>query len=148
MCLWDLKLLPIFADWSLLFYYILFHCMYHVVFYFTNSDWWPVSVSSIFSHPLNILHNIYISCFLTMFVQGVKCYEGSRLRKLPLIDVEILTYTCRVLSVLYNMIVYCMCHLLDFISRIYIGVLFTFIKFNNTLKYNGTRYSCILLINW
>jgi hypothetical protein len=46
---------------------------------------------------------------------------------------------------LYNMIFYCMCHLLYFISLIHIGVLFTFIKLNITLKYNGIRYSSIVL---
>ena len=35
-------------------------------------------IHAIFSHHLNILHDIYITSFLTMFVQGVNCYESSR----------------------------------------------------------------------
>jgi hypothetical protein len=46
---------------------------------FYNETYFSLNhIRSIFSHHLNILHNIYISCFQTMFVQGVECYEGSR----------------------------------------------------------------------
>jgi hypothetical protein len=34
-------------------------------------------IHAIFSHHLNILHDIYKTGFLTMFVQGVNCYESS-----------------------------------------------------------------------